>query len=331
MESNLSGILCWFKIKTLVTIFLKLIRDDIMAEFFIVKEEEKIESFLPLNIRLGEKLENENILIFDENDLFIKEANKVFENCFDNISIDLRNNKHLIGNKEKQIPANINSFLNDSFQKVQFFIKKAFPFYGSSIKPFMSSFVPLFEKKSVNMPLLLHHFSFHPMNGDRILTICVNLDLKKSFNFITTKFDFDYIAKKMVGKHQFPLPSRENESLKKKLENKIRTLYKKIGFDFSPSSPYDAFMFRLYKFLEEKKDFHKENEIIKKEIKSYQSCLFFSDSIPHNIELGSAHLTFSFVLPRYSLLNPEKSPISILERMSKEVMKEAKVAYFKKN
>jgi len=300
-----------------------------MAEFINVNEEKKTDSNLPLDIRLGEGLENENILIFDQDFSFLKETKDLFANCFDKISLDQKNSKQYVGNKEKHIPKNIKVFLENSFHHIEEYISETLPIYSSSLIPFLVSFVPSLEKTHKDLPLLLHHFNYHPVNGDRVLTFCINIDLEKSFHIVTSKIAFETIAKKAVHQYQFPLPLRRDESLRKRLGNKIRAFSEKMGFNLSPTSPYDTFMFRLYKFLEEKKDFQSETDITKNQIKSRQSCMFFADSVPHFFESDCSRLIFSFYLPRYSLLNPEKAPISILERMSKEVMKDATMAYFK--
>ena len=300
-----------------------------MAEFIIVNEEKKIDSNLPLNIRLGEGLENENILIFDQDFSFFNETTDLFANCCDKISFDFKNSKQYVGNKEKHIPKKIKAFLEKSFHDIQAYICKMFPFYSSSLISSLVSFVPSLEKAPKDLPLLLHHFNYHPVNGDRVLTFCINIDIKKPFHIVTSKVVFESMAKKAVLQYQFPLPSRREKTLKEKIGNKMRALSEKMGFNLSPTSPYDTFMFRLYKFLEGKKDFQSEADIMKNPIKSRQSCMFFADSVPHYFESDCSHLIFSFYLPRYSLLNPEKAPISILERMSKEVMKDAKMAYFK--
>ena len=276
-------------------------------------------------ICLGEVLEKENVLLFS--DTFSTLPLDIFTKCFSPIGFDQIHQKGFLGKKEKMIARKKKKFFQEHILQVLEHIEKYFPFYKNALKPFFSTYLPPIQKeKKIN--LAIHRPISNSLNGDRIITVGINLDSRKSLQLVTAKESFTSLADKMVRENKFPLPARSFGTIQERVGKKMKALTQKMGFSFFPTSPYDVFMLRLYRFLESNNNFYKEEDRIIHIIPPQSSFILFSDAIAHGIHNTSSVILHSFCLPRYSLLNPEKAPVSILERLSQEVIREPRIADF---
>jgi hypothetical protein len=105
-------------------------------------------------------------------------------------------------------------------------------------------------------------------------------------------------------------------SLKDRLERKMKETLCKAGFKVPLRSPYDEFMLKMHNFLKENEEFQKNCPKDHWEFPPRSCWIVFTDQVSHAALSGQYALEQTFLIPENALLFPDRSPVSILERLS---------------
>lgn len=254
---------------------------------------------------LCQELEEGNILLFSN------EMIGFDKDIFSSLR-DIKNDKNLTAESLKKYSQNVLNFLS-----------KLLTCYTNDISLSYTRFLPSQETKKAKIDNLLNIdiFNKKELLGNRVLCFCSNIDTKNTINYVTSE-NFESIVKKYTQSNDLTVPSIRTTSIYKKVENKMKKAIKSIGISVNINSPYDNFMMKLQHFLKNNEKFQKEAKKNKCEFLPNTSWVFFSDAIAHSTIEGQNLLQQSLVVSKNALVNPEKSPLSVLERHTKEALVE---------
>jgi hypothetical protein len=205
------------------------------------------------------------------------------------------------------------------------FVKKNLVPYASSIRTDYASFRPFQEKgrklrkRAMNDLLHVDAFPTRPMfDGTRIMRLFININPHEPRVWHTSD-DFSHLIERFGGTKELPFPkSAQSKSYMRK--EKLIKLMQKMGLKKVLRSPYDHFMLNMHHFMKENDEFQKNAPIDRWEFPPFSCWIVFTDYVSHAALSGQYALEQTFLLPRQSQVNPEKSPLSILEMHAKEIM-----------
>jgi hypothetical protein len=174
------------------------------------------------------------------------------------------------------------------------------------------------EESSRNLSLhkrndLLHVDAFpsRPTRGNRILRCFTNINPTRSRNWLTTE-RFPALAQKFAkdaGLEEIAKSGDAGGSF-------FNTLKKAVGLKVVERSAYDKFMLRFHDFLKENSDFQDNCEKIHIAFPPMATWMCYTDSVPHAVLSGQYALEQTFIIPVRALIQPEKSPIRVLEKLA---------------
>ncbi len=188
--------------------------------------------------------------------------------------------------------------------------------YAGKWKLDFASFRPLEER---GRPARLHarndlpHFdSFptRPTNGDRILRFFSNISPSQNRVWATSK-TFEAIGPDFARKIGLPAALSQNP-----LRGGLRALAKAIPFLGKRRSPYDEFMHRCHNAMKEDAEFREHCVKVRWEFPPGSSWMVFTDCVSHAVLEGQYALEQTFLISRHAMVEPERSPIAVLERMA---------------
>jgi hypothetical protein len=188
--------------------------------------------------------------------------------------------------------------------------------YAGKWKLDFASFRPLEE---CGRPARLHarndlpHFdSFptRPTNGDRILRFFTNLNPGQN-RVWTTSQTFEAIGPHFAKTLGLPRPRSANP-----LARSVRALASTLGISGAHRSPYDNFMRRCHNAMKEDTSFRETCPKQRWEFPPGSSWIVFTDCVSHAVLQGQYALEQTFLISRQAMVEPEKSPIAILERIA---------------
>lgn len=285
-------------------------------------------------VQLCEELESGNILFFSKIPFsFPKED---IEFLLTQKQTEAKNRKNIA---YKPTSDKITNFVKDSpeeqarllevmrrySQAVTTFLSKLLPSYASCWRLDYASFRP-FQEKGRKLRLrarndLLHTDAFptRPMHGMRILRFFTNINPTESRKWMTSD-PFQVLAEKYGGQKEMQFPSGPSHSVTGKLKRLLRVTAHKAGLPVTLRSPYDDFMMRFHNFLKENEDFQKNCHKDHWAFPPGSCWAVFTDQVSHAALEGQYALEQTILVPRNCLLNPEKSPVSVLERLTGEAM-----------
>ena len=221
-----------------------------------------------------------------------------------------------LAKSEEQEAARLRSILKSYSQNATRFLGELLTPYAGKWKLDFASFRPLEER---GRPARLHarndlpHFdSFptRPTNGDRILRFFSNINPRQNRVWVTSQ------TFEAIGPHfaqTLGLPSaRSNNPVARSLRN----LAKAIHFPGARRSPYDDFMHRCHNAMKEDANFRESCPKQRWEFSPGSSWMVFTDSVSHAVLEGQYALEQTFLILRSAMVEPQKSPIAILERIA---------------
>jgi 3-deoxy-D-manno-octulosonic acid hydroxylase-like protein len=204
---------------------------------------------------------------------------------------------------------------NYSQHAAQFLGELLTPYAGKWRLDF-ASFRPLEER---GRPARLHarndlpHFdSFptRPTNGDRILRFFTNLNPSQNRVWNTSQ-TFEAIGPhfaKSIG-----LPRARSTS---PIARGVRGLAGALRLPGAHRSPYDNFMHRCHNAMKEDATFRETCPKQRWEFPPGSSWIVFTDCVSHAVLEGQYALEQTFLISRQAMVEPERSPIAILERIA---------------
>jgi hypothetical protein len=204
---------------------------------------------------------------------------------------------------------------NYSQQAVQFLGELLSPYKGRWKLDF-ASFRPLEER---GRPARLHarndlpHFdSFptRPTNGDRILRFFTNLNPAQNRVWNTSQ-TFEAIGPHFAKSIGLPRARSTNP-----LARGLRGLAAALHLPGARRSPYDNFMHSCHNAMKEDTSFRESCPKQRWEFPPGSSWIVFTDCVSHAVLEGQYALEQTFLISRQAMVEPERSPIAILERIA---------------
>lgn len=195
------------------------------------------------------------------------------------------------------------------------FLAKFLAPYAGRWKLDYASFRPIEEK---GRPARLHarndllHFdSFptRPTNGSRILRFFVNLNPSQSRVWLTSQ------TFEAFGPHYAKdlLASVTGNAIHRSL----RLLAKTLRLPFGGRPPYDEFMHRCHNTMKEDPGFQDKTQKHTWEFPPNSAWMVFTDCVSHAVLSGQYALEQTFMIPQSALVEPQRSPLKILENIAR--------------
>jgi hypothetical protein len=201
-----------------------------------------------------------------------------------------------------------------SRRSVEFLTKFLSPYAGKWKLEF-ASFRPLEER---GRPARLHarndllHFdSFptRPTNGSRILRFFTNINPTQNRVWLTSQ-TFEAFGPQMVKAGGMLSASRN--PLTRALHSLARTLHIRSR----SRSLYDDLMHRCHNTMKEDANFQENTPKSRWEFPPNSSWMVFTDCVSHAVLSGQYALEQTFLVPPSALVEPQRSPLAILEKLS---------------
>ncbi|HYL65025.1 MAG TPA: Kdo hydroxylase family protein [Candidatus Methylomirabilis sp.] len=221
-----------------------------------------------------------------------------------------------LGKSEGLADGRLHAILRDYSQSVVKFLGELLPPYAGKWKLDFASFRPLEEK---GRPARLHarndlpHFDAfptRPTNGDRILRFFTNLNPKQSRVWITSQ-TFEAIGPHFAKTIGLP-PRRSNSPLAESFRDLARTL----RLPSARRSPYDRFMHQCHNTMKEDSAFQASCAKQRWEFPPNSNWIVFTDCVSHAVLEGQYALEQTFIISRSAMVEPQRSPVAVLERLA---------------
>ncbi|HSX10413.1 MAG TPA: Kdo hydroxylase family protein [Chlamydiales bacterium] len=213
----------------------------------------------------------------------------------------------------------LKGILRNYSKRVTDFLSLLLAPYAKGWKHDYASFRPFQEKgrklrtRARNDLLHVDAFPTRPLHGTRILRFFTNINPTESRHWITSK-GFADLAKDYA--ETVTIPPSTGYDLKSRLARKMMQLLRSTGFKVPLRSPYDHFMLNMHNFLKENGTFQANCPKDHWDFPPGSCWAVFTDQVSHAAMSGQYALEQTFLVPQSVLLCPEKSPVSVLERMS---------------
>ncbi len=219
--------------------------------------------------------------------------------------------------KSEQLEATrLRLILKNYSQSAAKFLAELLPPYAAKWKLDFASFRPLEER---GRPARLHarndlpHFDAfptRPTNGDRILRFFSNINPAQSRVWNTSQ-TFAALGPQFAKSLGLPGPRSSNP-----FATTLRSLAQTLRLPGARRSPYDDFMHRCHNAMKEDSAFRESCPKQRWEFPPNTSWIVFTDSVSHAVLEGQYALEQTFIVSRSVMVEPENSPISILERIA---------------
>jgi hypothetical protein len=221
-----------------------------------------------------------------------------------------------LAKSEEVEAARLRLILKSYSQHATQFLGELLPPYVGKWKLDFASFRPLEER---GRPARLHarndlpHFdSFptRPTNGDRILRFFTNLNPSQNRVWSTSQ-TFEAIGPDFAKSIGLPGARSTNS-----LARAVRALAGALGIPGALRSPYDNFMHRCHNAMKEDTSFRETCPKQRWEFPPGSSWIVLTDCVSHAVLEGQYALEQTFLISRQAMVEPERSPIAILERIA---------------
>jgi len=221
----------------------------------------------------------------------------------------------LDGSEEKQADVLRTIMRNFSKTAMEVLAKFLVP-YAENWKLDYASFRPIEEK---GRPARLHarndllHFdSFptRPTNGSRILRFFVNLNPAQDRVWLTSQ-TFEAFGPRFAQAGKL-LQSVSGNSFTRGLRRMARTLH----LPLASRPPYDEFMHRCHNAMKEDAAFQQHTPKNRWEFPPDSAWMVFTDCVSHAVLSGQYALEQTFQIPQSALVQPQGSPLAILEEIA---------------
>lgn len=221
--------------------------------------------------------------------------------------------------KDPVATAKLKEILKNYSKRVTEFLSHLLSPYAKDWKHDYASFRPFQEKgrklrqRARNDLLHVDAFPTRPLHGARILRFFTNINPTEDRHWITSN-GFEELAKQYAA--TVSIPRSAGYDLISRLERKMKYLIRSVGMKIALRSPYDSFMLKMHNFLKENQEFQEKCPKDHWKFPPGSCWAVFTDQVSHAALAGQYALEQTFLVPQKALLFPEKSPASVLERMS---------------
>jgi hypothetical protein len=151
----------------------------------------------------------------------------------------------------------------------------------------------------------LHVDSFpsSPVQGRRILRVFSNVNPSARARAWRVGGDFESVAARFAPRLRMPLPGSG-------------ALLRALHVTKARRSPYDALMLQLHDRMKGDADFQERSEQERFEFPAGSTWLAFTDAVSHAATSGQYQLEQTFLLPVSAMLDEQRSPLRVLERIT---------------
>jgi hypothetical protein len=275
--------------------------------------------------QLCAQLEASNILLFPDPPFVIPQADRDFLLGRTQTSSALHKNIAYrpaedritgLAKSEQEEAARLRLILRNYSQSAEKFLAQLLTPYAGKWKLDFASFRPLEER---GRPARLHarndlpHFDAfptRPTKGDRILRFFTNINPSQSRIWNTSQ-TFEAIGPDFAKTIGLPGPRSTNP-----LARGVRALASAFHFPGSHRSPYDDFMHRCHNAMKEDARFRESCPKQRWEFPPNSSWMVFTDCVSHAVLEGQYALEQTFIVSRAAMVEPQRSPIAILEKIA---------------
>ena len=221
-----------------------------------------------------------------------------------------------LAKSEQLEAARLRLILRNYSQSAEKFLSELLTPYAGKWKLDFASFRPLEER---GRPARLHarndlpHFDAfptRPTHGDRILRFFSNINPTQRRVWNTSQ-TFEAIGPDFAKSIGLPGPRSANP-----LARSLRTVASALRIPGSRRSPYDDFMHRCHNAMKEDTAFRETCPKQRWEFPPNSSWMVFTDCVSHAVLEGQYALEQTFIVSRQATVEPQRSPIAILERIA---------------
>lgn len=187
--------------------------------------------------------------------------------------------------------------------------------YAKTWKQEFASFRPIEEKgRQARVHArndLLHFDSFptRPTNGARILRFFTNINPAQGRVWLTSQ-TFEAFGPMMVK------AGRLTASVNNPVRRAAYTVARKLHLRGAHRSPYDDLMHRCHNLMKEDAQFQEDTPKNRWEFPPNSSWMVFTDCVSHAVLSGQYALEQTFLVPHSALVEPQRSPLAILESLA---------------
>ena len=187
-------------------------------------------------------------------------------------------------------------------------VHRVLPAYGDRIQRARSSFRPaeISGRKTTwrkdDTRLHVDAFPASPVQGRRILRVFANVNPAGKPRAWRVGGDFEAVARRFSDALTLPWPGSG-------------ALLRLLRVTKSRRSAYDALMLQLHDRMKEDADFQASSPQTAVDFPSGTTWMAFTDQVSHAAMSGQYQLEQTFYLPIEAMVEPERSPLRILERL----------------
>ena len=209
----------------------------------------------------------------------------------------------------------VRRLLRDYSQRSAEFLNRFLPPYAHKCKLDYGSFRPIEEQgrqarlHSRNDVLHLDSFPTRPTNGARVLRLFTNINPVQDRVWLTSQ-TFETFGPRFA--RAAGLVSLRHNLLKKS----VHSIARAFRLSNVQRPPYDEFMCRCHNAMKEDVKFQKTTPKHRWEFPPNSSWLVFTDGVCHAVISGQYALEQTFLVPQSALVEPQRSPLAILEKIT---------------
>jgi hypothetical protein len=220
-----------------------------------------------------------------------------------------------LNREEAQEAEKLRRILRDYSRRSIEFLSGFLAPYAEKWKLEFASFRPIEEKgRQARLHArndLLHFDSFptRPTNGARILRFFTNINPTQNRVWLTSQ-TFEAFGPPLVRGAGL-ISSVNNPVLRG-----MRSLARVLRLQNANRSPYDDLMHRCHNAMKENETFQRDTPKSQWEFPPNSSWIVFTDSVSHAVLSGQYALEQTVLIPQAALLEPQRSPLAVLERVT---------------
>ena len=210
----------------------------------------------------------------------------------------------------------LRSIMRGYSQRAEQFLAALLPPYAGRWTLDFASYRPLEERgrparlRARNDLPHVDAFPTRPTNGARILRLFTNINPRQSRVWITTQ-TFEVIGPRFAKTLGLPWPRSTNP-----FARALRGLAETLHVPGAKRSPYDNFMHRCHNAMKEDANFQANCPKQRWEFPPHSTWIVFTDVVSHAVLEGQYALEQTFIVSHKAMVQPEKSPVAILEALA---------------
>jgi hypothetical protein len=147
-------------------------------------------------------------------------------------------------------------------------------------------------------------FPATPSGGRRILRVFSNVNPEGKPRAWRLGDDFETVARRFAAQLRVPFPGAGH-------------LLALVRVTKTPRSAYDALMLQLHDCMKGDEAFQQESPQSRVDLAAGSTWLAFTDQVSHAATSGQYQLEQTFLLPIDAMQEPERSPLRVLERLTR--------------